>query len=166
MINIHSSHSKKDLINFILINDLNIINYENKNKRQLSNILEEHDYPSEVDYSTLTEPNQLKSLSVKEKNDLMIKAKQIISYCKNGYNIDRSLYNTFNDLLLDANIIKEYGDIPSCRRAIKLLNQHINIKLNIKLSLEIKEKLEQKKQIKELAIPQLIVKWGKFKIDF
>ena len=36
----------------------------------------------------------------------------------------------------------------------------LQIKID-KLSLEIKEKLEQKKQIKELAIPQLIVKWGK-----
>ena len=55
---IHQSHSKKDLIDYIFKNDINIIDPDKLNKKQLIIQLEQLD---NIEY--LTQPNQLKNLS-------------------------------------------------------------------------------------------------------
>ena len=158
---IHQSHSKKDLIDYIYKNDINIIDPDKLNKKQLIIQLEQLD---NIEY--LTQPNQLKNLSVKEKNIIMKKSKQIISLYKNGFIFHQYFYKNKDEVIKEAIEISEYGDIPSVRRAIKMVNNQFRINIKCKISEHIQESLDQKAKIKDLSKPKFNVKYGKFKIEF
>jgi hypothetical protein len=52
--------------------------------------------------------------------------KNIINYCKGGYNIDNcDIYNNIKDISDDLDYIKQFGDIPSVRRACKLISKSL-----------------------------------------
>ncbi len=97
---IHSSHSKKELQEIIEVFELNIANYKNMNKKDIShslmyelskidNIIEDDEFffiknKSELmDY--LINPDSSKSLTIKEKAEVMEIAKYVMMYCKNSY---------------------------------------------------------------------------------
>jgi len=158
---IHPSHSKKDLVEYIQKNNINIIDPDKLNKKQLINQLDKLD---DIEY--LSQPNQLKNLSVKEKNYIMKLSKQIISLYKNGFLFNQSFFEDKEEVIKVANEISEYGDIPSVRRAIKMVNDQFRTKIICKISEDVKEILDQKKKIKDLAKPKFDVKYGKFKVEF
>tara|TARA_R110000772_G_scaffold38768_3_gene91290 strand:- start:908 stop:1234 length:327 start_codon:yes stop_codon:yes gene_type:complete len=106
------------------------------------------------------------TLSVKKRNEIILNSKKIISYFKNGCNLEKSLFNKQEDILQLINEIKQYGDISSVRRAIKLYNEKYKTDIKYEISDEIKYELETKKKIKELSIPTIQVKYGKFILDF
>ena len=154
---IHDSYNKKDLIHIIEVYSLGIdIVYKYYDKKEIKQMIEDYinNYEIEELYH-LEEENKIKRLKVKEKDEILSSAKKIISFCKNGYNIKRSLYQNYFDLLKDAKIIAEYGDIPSVRRAIKLLNLKQEPKINMIISDNIKSQLKQKELLKEMSIPVL-----------
>mgnify|MGYP003120416222 FL=1 len=157
---IHDSYNKKDLIHIIEVYSLGIdIVYKYYDKKEIKQMIEDYinNYEIEELYH-LEEENKIKRLKVKEKDEILSSAKKIISFCKNGYNIKRSLYQNYFDLLKDAKIIAEYGDIPSVRRAIKLLNLKQEPKINMIISDNIKSQLKQKELLKEMSIPVLQIK--------
>ena len=82
----------------------------------MKNFKEEDEYFFVKDKSELIEylskPNQSKILTIKEKDNVMITAKKIISYCKNSYFLTPYNYETFEDLLKEAEYIAKFGDIP------------------------------------------------------
>jgi hypothetical protein len=158
---IHQSHSKKDLVEYIFKNEINITDPDRLNKKQLINQLEQLD---DIEY--LTYPNQLKNLSVKEKNIIMKKSKQIISLYKNGFIFDQSFYNNKDEVIKEAKEISEYGDIPSVRRAVKMVNNQFRTNIKCKISEHIQEIIDQKEKIKDLSKPKFNVKYGKFKVEF
>ena len=180
---IHTSHSRKELIQIIQQFKIDIPNCNDLPKKEiqilLSNKLLEIDEIKEEDeyffvkdknelIEYLSKPNQSKILTIKEKDDVMTTAKKIISYCKNSYFLTPYNYETFEDLLKEAEYIAKFGDIPSCRRAINMLNQDpkLDHKIDIVLSKRVKKELEKKEQLKLNSIPRAVIKKGHFVITF
>jgi hypothetical protein len=96
---IHSSHSKKELQEVVEIFDLNIANYKNMNKKDISyslmyelskidDIKEDNDYffikNKEELMEYLINPDSSKTLTIKEKNEVMEISKYIMIYVKNS----------------------------------------------------------------------------------
>jgi hypothetical protein len=68
--------------------------------------------------------------------DIGHRTKNIIYYCKKcGYVIQLSNYDCLEDIIKDADIIRLYGNIPSVRRAIKLINRDVKIKRTFELEM-------------------------------
>ena len=184
MIKIHTSHSRKELIQIIQQFKIDIPNCNDLPKKEIQVLLsnklndlddeikEEDEYFFVKDKNELVEylskPNQSKILTIKEKDQTMLTAKKIISYCKNSYFLTPYNYETFDDLLAEANYISKFGDIPSCRRAINMLNQDpkLDHKIEIVLSKRVKKELEKKEQLKMNNIPRAVLKRGHFVLDF
>ena len=174
---IHTSHSKKELMEIIEVFDIKVVDYKNLNKKQLSKqilyqlsivdgIKEDNDFffisnkKELVEY--LINPDSSKILSVKEKDAVMELAKYIIMYCKNGYYLSHSPFIDFDEMIVKANHIANYGDIPSVRKAIEGLNEDIKLKNKIKviMSSRMKKKIERKKRVKQKYKGGLEVKEG------
>ena len=78
--------------------------------------------------------------------------KKILHYCyKSNYVISFSNYDKLEDIIKDANIIKYYGNEPSVRRCIRLLNKDSKIKdkIEVKMSEKCRARLDRIQQIKE-----------------
>ena len=98
----------------------------------------------------------------------MLTAKKIISYCKNTYFLTPYNYETFEDLLKEAEYIAKFGDIPSCRRAINMLNNDpkLDYNIDIVLSKRVKKDLQKKERLKLNSIPKAVIKRGNFVVYF
>tara|TARA_R110000803_G_scaffold623_1_gene2145 strand:+ start:1456 stop:2019 length:564 start_codon:yes stop_codon:yes gene_type:complete len=175
--NIHKSHSKNDLIDFINLLHIPIKFSHQDNKKviqmKLKDILKTH-FKIKDNYHTisdkggivefLTKQNPKKSLTIKQKNDVMSIAKYIINYCKNDYDIELSpKYNTLQEIHDDMDYIKQFGDIPSVRRCCRLLKddpQFNTIKFNPVVSPQIQKIINDKKICKSYNGILLKVKHG------
>ncbi len=182
--NIHKTHSRKELLEIIEffhfpISDCEELNKENlilqmgSTFEQIPEIIPDYDIILVNNKEELKEylenPNQDKTLSVNQRNKIMRKSKRIINYCKNGYDIIKSSFCSLNDLLDQANEVAEYGNIPTCRRAIKLLNMDIKIpyKIEMKMSKKVQRELDIKKQTALMyGTSGLVVKQGKVLVLF
>ena len=182
---IHSSHSRKELIQIIQQFKIDIPSVNDLPKKDIQVLLsnklmtlpeeaftEEEEYFFVKDKNELLEylgkPNQSKILTIKEKDSVMLTAKRIISYCKNSFYLTPYNYETFEDLLKEAEYIAKFGDIPSCRRAINMLNNDpkLDHKIEIVLSKRVKKELEKKEKLKLDSIPRAVIKTGKFVVHF
>jgi hypothetical protein len=180
---IHPSHSKKELCEIVEIFELNVCEYKKINKRDLSKMIlyqlsiidevkEDNDYyfvknkKELIEY--LTNPDCSKTLTVKEKEKVMELAKYIIMYCKNGFYLSYSPFLDTDDMYSKARHIAQYGDIPSVRRAIDLLNTDpkLNDKIEVLMSSRCKKQLERKKRLKQKFMGGLQVKKGPIKVYF
>lgn len=95
--------------------------------------------------------------------------KKIIFYCsKCNYVISCSNYDDLDQIIQDANTIKYFGNEPSVRRAIKLLNKDNKIKdkIEIIMSEKCKARLERIEQIKKDNSVKFKVIKGDHKIVF
>lgn len=110
--------------------------------------------------------NSSKKLTVKEKNEIILTSKKLISFCKSGCNFNRSLFNDYDEVISECNRIAEYGDISSVRRACKLINENLHEDIEPKLSDEKKKELEVKENIKKFSNPTLQIKRGKIIVEF
>ena len=162
---IHKSHSKTDLID--LINHLNLsIQFSHQdNKKNIHDKLYSFiktDFKIDnnfynIEHKTdlinyLQHQNPKKILSIKEKNNVMLICKYIISYCKNNYDLSKTKYKNYQDLIDDMDFIKQFGDIPSVRRCCRLMNQdpHFsNYTFKPFISPQIQKELDEKKNIKK-----------------
>jgi hypothetical protein len=180
---IHTSHSRKELIQIIQQFKIDIPNCNDLPKKEIQILLsnklleideinEEEEYFFVKDKNELVEylskPNQSKILTIKEKDNVMLTAKRIISYCKNSYFLTPYNYETFEDLLKEAEYISKFGDIPSCRRAINMLNNDpkLDYKIQVVISKRVKKELEKKEKLKLNSIPKATIKTGKFVVYF
>ena len=95
-------------------------------------------------------------------------AKYIIMYCKNGFYLSHSPFLDWDEMIVKAKQISQYGDIPSVRRAIELLNKDpkLNEKIEVMMSSRCKKQLERKKRQKQQYYGGLQVKQGKFVVLF
>jgi hypothetical protein len=185
--NIDKSHSKRDLKNIIDIFyftlDKRFEDYEDLNKNELTKLL--IDYINEIesikpDYDILMiktkyelidyleKPNQDKSLSIREKNQIMRYAKLVISFVKNGCLISSSSFKDERDLDDKCNLIRQYGNIPTCRRAIRLMNETYSFhkKYKLVISNKVLRELNCKKKVKEECTSNFKRHTGTFKISF
>ena len=103
---IHKSHSKKDLLEYVKEFGICIGVSIKNNKYEVATTL--WDILSKTDYLLIDPDNKLgikdivelrhylitsnpkKTITIKEKNDLILTAKKIIHYCDNNYNINNS----------------------------------------------------------------------------
>tara|TARA_R110000751_G_scaffold160614_1_gene266251 strand:+ start:1034 stop:1588 length:555 start_codon:yes stop_codon:yes gene_type:complete len=180
---IHTSHSKSELCEICEIFDINIAEYKKLNKTNLAKqllyqlsiieeIKEDKDYyfvknkKELMDY--LVNPDSSKTLTVKQKEEIMELAKYIIMYCNNGFYLSHSPFLDYDEMVKKAEHIAGYGDIPSVRKAIEGLNGDTKLKnkIEIIMSSRMKKKMERKKRLKTKYHGGLIVKKGKFVVSF
>ncbi len=185
-LSIEKSHSKNDLIDLINTLDLRVVFSHQDNKKsiqdklielmqnrekqtpfQTDNVYKIHGYADLRMY--LKSKNPKKSLSVKEKGDIMRICKHIISYCNLGYNVNLSNhYNTKQGIIDDMNYIKAYGDIPSVRRACKLINKYEKIEDRFVpiISPQVQRKLQDKVYTQQTIAGKLQIKRGEIIVNF
>tara|TARA_R110000744_G_scaffold46268_1_gene102447 strand:- start:554 stop:1102 length:549 start_codon:yes stop_codon:yes gene_type:complete len=180
---INKSFSKGDMLDIIRQFNLDIPNSNNMDKLKLSITLWSYvnnlkDIEPDRDIylienkeellKYLSEHNPDKLLSVKEKGKLMNFCKEVIVYCNNGYNIEYSSFNTIEEIHIPTSDIAIHGDIPSVRRAIRLLNEDPKLKEKIEpiISNKMKKQIELKKNKKSKYYYGLITKKGNYVVTF
>tara|TARA_R110000772_G_scaffold5336_2_gene19119 strand:+ start:406 stop:1008 length:603 start_codon:yes stop_codon:yes gene_type:complete len=162
---IHKSFSKTDLIDLINTLGLKVVFSHQDNKKDIQDkllkiICEPIDIKSNfykienkdglIQY--LQNINSKKTLSIKEKNNVMALCKHIIQYCKNDYDLNFTKYSNYKELQDDMDFIKQFGDIPSCRRCCRLMNSDPyfkDIKFIALISPQIQKDLNDKKTVKK-----------------
>ncbi len=146
---------------------LKIINYIDNDEPidfENSEIFKDKDKQFLIQY--LFNKNENKKLTVKEKNDILKLAKYIIHYCKNGFNIENSNFNSIDEIKLYMEELKEHGDIPSVRKACHLLKHDNKIKeiyipvISHKVQKELRLKKEEKSKLKVKNI--ITIEYGSF----
>tara|TARA_R110000822_G_scaffold291861_1_gene413839 strand:+ start:20 stop:586 length:567 start_codon:yes stop_codon:yes gene_type:complete len=177
MIKINKTHSKNDLFDLINLVNIPIVFSHSDNKQDLhdkiNDILKEpfeikpnHFGITNIDNlkEFLKNKNPKKTLTVKEKSEVMAIAKHIINYCKNGYELEYSYkYNSHIEIKDDCDYIKAFGDTPSVRRACRLINQDpffANDKFIPLISPQVKRVLEAKLLTKSVRMNCLKIRRG------
>ena len=171
---IHKTHSKNDLIDLINLLDIPIVFSHQDNKKNIQDKLLEvlkTNFKIKKNFYNienkdglkvfLANQNPKKSLTIKEKNDVMKIAKNIINYCKSGYMLEgSSKYNSHKDIQDDMDYIKQFGDIPSVRRCCKLLKNdpNFNSSFNPLISPQVQKELEDKRISKQVFMYCLKIK--------
>tara|TARA_R110000782_G_scaffold136576_3_gene229022 strand:+ start:7335 stop:7883 length:549 start_codon:yes stop_codon:yes gene_type:complete len=180
---INKSFSKGDMLELISLFGLDIPNAKTMDKLKLSIILwstvnnaehimednEIHMIKGKEDLlEYLTAQNPAKILSVKERNKLMTFCKEVIVYCNNGYVVDRSIFGSMEEIHIQTRDIAIHGDIPSVRRAIKLLNKDTKLidKIEPIISNKMRKTMEKKNSQKVVNYYGLIAKRGEFHLSF
>ena len=109
----------------------------------------------------------MKTLTIKEKDEVMSRSKKIIGYCRNNYFLMPSSYISFDEVYNDAVYIAKHGGIPSVRKAIENLNKDPKLAYPIELKIpkRVQNQIKKKTKIKQSSVP-LYIKRGKFVISF
>lgn len=180
---IHKTHSKKDLCNIIRTFNISIDDPEKLKKKELiRTLVYKFKYIDEiepdldfymiynlVDLKTyLYNCNPKKILSIKDKNEVILICKRIQQYINNNYIVNHSSFNSIDEIQKTAKYIEPYGDIPSVRRACKCLNNHPDKIFNLqpKISKQTLRELEKRAEYKKKYENKLIVKYGKYLVQF
>ena len=162
--NIHKSHSKTDLIELINTIDLPVVFGHSDNKKSIqSKILKT--LKKDIIFNTnvykisnieelkayLNTKNPKRTLSVKEKKNIMKICKAIVMYCNCDYFIEsQNYYNDEKTIDDDMLYIMQFGDLPSVRRACKLMNSNIMSKKHYEplISPQVRKELDEKVKLK------------------
>ena len=189
MAQIHKSHSRKELIDIIEIYEFYddcLSHYREQPKETLLKNLwifiqkkdiiftaknDTYFFFEDVDdirlYLLRKSPN--KQITDKTLLDINKRVKNIIYYCKNcGYEVSVSNYASLEDIIKDADFVRIYGNLPSVRRAINLLNLDNKIKddFEVIMSQKTKKSLEEKQRVKASMKPSYKKNVGMHIISF
>ena len=95
-------------------------------------------------------------------------AKEIILFCKCGFDFKKTKFNTYEEIEENCMKIKDYGSISYVRTAIKLFNltRDVHNQIECVIPIFIHNQIMLKKHYKDKCVPVLQVKRGTFKIDF
>ena len=181
---IHEGHTKNSLIQMINNSNIEIFqpylhtkekiltlltNYLNNCNHELEFYSPLYPFSNKKEFINYLGESPL-SCSGADKRRINDIAKNIIVFCKSGYNFDKSKYKDFDQVYDDCLKIKEHGDIFSVRTAISLFNIVIKEQggdpLEPKISPLIHNKLQLKNTFKKNCIPKFQIKHGKFIIRF
>ncbi len=179
---IHMTHSRKELLDIIRVFNLPISNKNDKNKKQLQdaivetvrfldNVEPEQDYffinSKEELIEYLQKQNPAKTLTIKEKQDVMMIAKKLVGYSRNGYYLIPQGYMDTVEVYKDASYIAKFPEIPSVRKAIELVNKDPKLRDKIEMVIprRVKKQIEKRKAVKQKNIP-LYIKRGEFILTF
>ena len=179
---IHMSHSRKELLDIIRIFKLPITNKNDKNKkllqsaivecvRFLNNIEPEDEYffinSKEELIEYLKKQNPAKTLTIKEKTEVMLVAKKLIAYSRHGYFLLPCGYMDAIEVYKDATYIAKFPEIPSVRKAIELVNKDPKMRDKVEMVIprRVKKQLDKRKAVKQQHIP-LYRKTGEFILTF
>jgi len=180
---IDKSHSKKELCAIIETFEIPVDNMYDLTKCQLqTNLMRElcnmesikPDY-DEYCIETIEElkeflksQNQLKVLSIKDKDHIMKLSKFLIHYAKNNYMLAPSHFLSIDEVIKASQEVAQYCDVPTARRAIHLINKDDKIKnkFEMKISCKVQKKIKQREDIKKQEAPKLVVNKGSYLITF
>ena len=110
--------------------------------------------------------NQTK-ISVKQKNEIILTSKKLISFCRSGCNLNRSHFKDLDEVISECKRVSNFGDISSVRRACKMLAENYpDNKIEPILSEYKKDELKTKEDIKKFANPTLQIKRGPIYVEF
>ena len=187
---IHSTHSRKELLDLIDIYELNkdndfLHNYQDMSKHVLSKLLwktiqqmdslsiKENDlfFFTDLDHlkKYICKPTPNKNIRGKDVLHLHEKIKDLNYYIKRcSYLISQSNYESIDDIIADANFVKQYGSLPAVRRVIALLNLDVKIKISFECDMTQRQRkaLQIKEQIKKQTTPGFKVNKGTYTIVF
>lgn len=180
---INKTHSRRDMLELIKLFKLPIEDAEDLNKKELSaeliDVLNKIDniIPDDHFYCInnlqdlkehLIKPNQKKILSIKDKAEIMKTAKLIISFCKGGYVIDISYFDSIDDVYTEARRVSQFGDMPTVRRMCSLLNKnpYSTEMIYPVISKKVQKELEVKALTSKKVHTSLHVKHGKILVQF
>jgi len=179
---IHKSHCKNDLINLINNIGVPVIHSHCHNKKDIQNLLEEfYSKDTKIEFKKnpygicdardlqifLSKPNPKKNLSVKDKANIMKICKDIIHFCNNDYDVKHSNYETEKDIEDDILYVAQFGDLPSVRRACRLLNMRPSPnKYNPVISPQVQVELTEKDMIQKSKLKKLSVIRKKIIVSF
>tara|TARA_R110002050_G_scaffold111897_2_gene225910 strand:- start:778 stop:1326 length:549 start_codon:yes stop_codon:yes gene_type:complete len=163
---IHKTFTKKDLLYFIDIYEIEIEDPDSLSKKDLQIRLYEYlqdkddalPFNAEYDFKTSDEllvylKNQKPNidLNYKEKSDMITLAKRVLKYTRNGFSIAFTDFLDIDEIYQKGILLANHGDIPTCRRAVNELNkdQKIRNKIEIKISPKIEREIVQKNNDKK-----------------
>ena len=179
---IHGTHTRKNLIEIVEVFDLPIEDYTDETKtslaRKIENILDTmKNVPRDDKYFYIENITQLKEylslpnqfrVSVKEKDKLIDIAKDILFYCREGYLLSCSVFESTDEIREKAESIAFYGNIPTINRALLLLNKDPKMKppIDIIQSGKVKLALRKKKEEKLKRNGKMNCEKGSFIVSF
>tara|TARA_R110000782_G_scaffold21284_2_gene57262 strand:+ start:174 stop:761 length:588 start_codon:yes stop_codon:yes gene_type:complete len=145
---INKSHSKSELVEIISHFRINVGNPTNYNKKELQEVLIDKLLKmnnNDINYCNkyfcdnvedlikyLINYNVRKILSVREKETIMKITKRLNNYCKNDYKIEYTLYQNIYEIITEAQKISKFGESPSVRKTLELINKDPKINIDIK----------------------------------
>ena len=179
---IHKSHSKNELVNMIDKYHISIKNPKQYRKVELSALLVDRIKKldsivpvEDLPHLTLIELklylikiHPKKTLTIKQKHKVIFTCKRLKHFCRNGYNVLCTDYDTIDDVYNDAVFIKPYGDIPSVRKSLIELNNNPNKPYDVDpvISPYCLRELELKQKLKQSKLFVFEYKVGKFSLTF
>ena len=187
---IHSTHSRKELIDIIEIYQLQenndyLHNYDQMSKHILSKLLwksiQEMDtlIINDNDLFFFESLEHLKKFITSPTPNRQVRGKDIlwlhekiknlnyyVNHC--GYLVSQSNYDTLDDVIKDVNFVKQYGSLPAVRRVIRLINLDTKLTTTFECNLSQRQRkaLELKEIIKKQTQPQFKIKKGTHTIIF
>jgi len=159
---IHFSYKKKDLTKIIQDNNLNI-NIKLKRENICKELL---NYIDEYNLQYLYKQNENMSITIKDRDEIIKTARKIKSFINSGLDTSKNIYINNDELIYDAVYISQFGEISSVRKAIKLVQETLNIKIPIIIPEKVQEELNEKEKLKKDMIPRLQVSKGKYYVSF
>jgi hypothetical protein len=179
---IHKSHSKSELIKIIKSFKINIDNPSKHKKIDLSALLVNELCKMEIIIPSndfwffniidlkvfLIGENPEKILSVKQKKMIISKCRNIIHFTRNDLCPKENGYYSLKGVHKDALIVSKFGDIPSCRRAIRLYNGTPEIIdfVNISISYHMRNELAKREVLKHNKLYKYKKLTGDFEVVF
>lgn len=110
--------------------------------------------------------NNEKKLTIKNRDEIIKVARKVKTFCKSGLDISKGIYKNNDELIADTIYISNYGEISSVRKAVKLVEQMLDIKIPLQIPPDIKKDLDEKAKLKKDQIPRLQINYGKFFVQF
>ena len=186
---IHHTHTRKTIIDLISIYKLDsqplLTGYKKQKKdmlcKNLWTVLQNDDLSLEAgkDYDifksvkyfrdNLSSPSEIQPISESENIKISIIVKKLVNYCKScSYELTYSLYENIEEVINDCTYISKFGNIPTVRRAVKLVNRDNKIKKNIEpvISHKVKRNMILKEKAVQDLNPHFSIKKGNFSLDF
>jgi len=117
----------------------------------------------------LTNVNPKKTLSIKEKNEVVMACKRIKHFCDNNYNLDLSVYRDEKHLQEEISRVRAFGSVPSVRLAIKKYNRRPELEhlIDVNIPEYIQRELVYRDKLRDATSQhQLHIKKGKFILTF
>jgi hypothetical protein len=107
-----------------------------------------------------------KKLSIKNRDEVIKIARKVKTFCKSGLDISKGIYNNNDELISDTVYISNYGEISSVRKAVKLVEEALDLKIPLQIPEDIQKDINEKEKLKKDQTPRFQVKYGKFFVQF
>ena len=163
MTTIHKTHSKREMVDLIKHFKIDIPDPNTYNKSEIQtallHALSDENINMDIKYDEkyfcnnrvevinyLLNFNIKKTLSVKEKEEIMRITKRLTKYCKDDYNMEFTMYQNIYEIIHDAQKISKFGCSPSVKKCLYMINKDPKINIEIKPILTMEEALAQEKK--------------------